>query len=120
MPITQQALDVHRAMSSRAWTVTEEYRIVFGKSSVITGCRNKLEDVWKNTSVVKTITEKPTSFGKDLVWSRPKGQEGASQGSQDQLVQAPINPSTGWWPEYRIVVNTIAGKSYEAVSHLFP
>ena len=78
-------------MSSRYWCATKEYRILFGKSSVITGCRNKLEDVWKNTSVVKTIN-----------------------GGQDQCIHGAL------WPEYRIVVNTIAGKSYEAVSHLFP
>ena len=88
MPITQQALDVHRAMSSRAWTVTEEYRIVFGKSSEITGCENKLEAVVEK-SVVKTITR--------------------------SLIVPQHHPVL-----YKIVVNTIAGKSYEAVSHMFP
>ena len=78
MPITQQALDVHQAMSSRHWCATEEYR---------TKCKNKLEEVtekkyrkkiWK--CVVKSIAGKSaTKVGR----------------------------------KFRIVVNTIAGKSYE-------
>ena len=57
MPITQQALDVHQAMSSRHWCATEECRILFGRSCEITGCKNKLEEVVEK-SVVKTIAGK--------------------------------------------------------------
>ena len=64
MPITQQALDVHQAMSSRHWCATEEYR---------TKCKNQLEKlvekkhdkkVWK--WMVKAIAEKKSDHG----WSR--------------------------------------------------
>ena len=69
MPITQQALDVHQAMSSRHWCATEEYR---------TECKNKLEEVAEKKHRKKVCG----CVGKCSI-------------------------------EFRIVVNTIAGKSYE-------